>query len=56
MISGPQGDLKHTVHIGINGSHFGDLTFLGDEVQNSKNIKLDSNQKVCAKKLLGFIY
>ncbi|GLV41663.1 Activated Cdc42 kinase-like [Carabus blaptoides fortunei] len=29
MISGPQGDLKHTGHVGLDGAYFGDLSFLG---------------------------
>ncbi|ODN05514.1 Tyrosine-protein kinase PR2 [Orchesella cincta] len=31
MISGPQGDLKHTGHVGPDGQFFGDLTFLGSK-------------------------
>ncbi|KAH8040073.1 hypothetical protein HPB51_009329 [Rhipicephalus microplus] len=31
MISGPQGDLKHTGHIGLDGAFFGDVGFLGDK-------------------------
>ncbi|XP_014231363.1 tyrosine-protein kinase PR2 isoform X10 [Trichogramma pretiosum] len=29
MISSPQGDLKHTGHVGLDGAYFGDLSFLG---------------------------
>lgn len=29
MISGPQGDVKHTGHVGLDGAYFGDLSFLG---------------------------
>ncbi|XP_049796117.1 uncharacterized protein LOC126212752 [Schistocerca nitens] len=29
MISRPQGDLKHTGHVGLDGSYFGDMSFLG---------------------------
>ncbi|XP_063223749.1 activated Cdc42 kinase-like isoform X2 [Bacillus rossius redtenbacheri] len=29
MISGPQGDLKHTGHVGLDGAYFGDISFLG---------------------------
>lgn len=29
MISAPQGDLKHTGHVGLDGAYFGDLSFLG---------------------------
>lgn len=32
MISGPQGDLKHTGHVGLDGSYFGDMSFLGGKV------------------------
>ena len=35
MISGPQGDLKHTGHVGPDGNFFGDLTFLGSKVRTS---------------------
>ncbi|XP_020708632.2 uncharacterized protein LOC105687121 isoform X2 [Athalia rosae] len=29
MISSPQGDLKHTGHVGLDGAYFGDVSFLG---------------------------
>lgn len=29
MISAPQGDFKHTGHVGPDGAYFGDLSFLG---------------------------
>ena len=29
MISCPQGDLKHTGHVGLDGAYFGDISFLG---------------------------
>ncbi|XP_014281274.1 activated Cdc42 kinase-like isoform X2 [Halyomorpha halys] len=29
MISGPQGDMKHTGHVGLDGAYFGDISFLG---------------------------
>lgn len=29
MISAPQGDFKHTGHVGLDGAYFGDLSFLG---------------------------
>ena len=32
MISSPQGDLKHTGHVGLDGAYFGDVSFLGDKV------------------------
>lgn len=31
MISGPQGDCKHTGHVGLDGAFFGDISFLGDK-------------------------
>ncbi|GAB6019108.1 hypothetical protein CHUAL_000729 [Chamberlinius hualienensis] len=31
MISGPQGDLKHTGHVGVDGAFFGDVSFLSDK-------------------------
>lgn len=31
MISSPQGDLKHTGHVGLDGAYFGDISFLGDK-------------------------
>lgn len=33
MISSPQGDLKHTGHVGLDGAYFGDVAFLGDKVR-----------------------
>ncbi|XP_046397309.1 activated Cdc42 kinase-like isoform X2 [Ischnura elegans] len=32
MISSPQGDLKHTGHVGLDGAYFGDISFLGGKV------------------------
>ncbi|XP_017772695.1 PREDICTED: tyrosine-protein kinase PR2 isoform X3 [Nicrophorus vespilloides] len=29
MISAPQGDFKHTGHVGLDGAYFGDISFLG---------------------------
>lgn len=29
MISRPQGELKHTGHVGLDGAYFGDISFLG---------------------------
>lgn len=29
MISCPQGDVKHTGHVGLDGAYFGDISFLG---------------------------
>jgi len=29
MISSPQGDFKHTSHVGLDGAYFGDISFLG---------------------------
>jgi activated CDC42 kinase 1 len=34
MISAPQGDLKHTGHVGLDGAYFGDLSFLGGSKGN----------------------
>lgn len=34
MISGPQGDFKHTGHVGLDGAYFGDLSFLGGKTPN----------------------
>ena len=34
MISSPQGDLKHTGHVGLDGAYFGDVSFLGDKVRD----------------------
>ena len=34
MISAPQDDLKHTGHVGMDGTHFGDVSFLGDKVSS----------------------
>lgn len=31
MISKPQGDFKHTGHVGADGAFFGDISFLGDK-------------------------
>ncbi|KAK2705842.1 hypothetical protein QYM36_016000 [Artemia franciscana] len=31
MISCPQGDLKHTGHVGLDGAYFGDVSFLADK-------------------------
>jgi hypothetical protein len=32
MISSPQGDFKHTSHVGLDGAYFGDISFLGGKV------------------------
>ncbi|XP_066254029.1 activated Cdc42 kinase-like isoform X3 [Euwallacea similis] len=34
MISAPQGDVKHTGHVGLDGAYFGDLSFLGGSKGN----------------------
>ncbi|XP_076271126.1 activated Cdc42 kinase-like isoform X2 [Rhynchophorus ferrugineus] len=34
MISAPQGDLKHTGHVGLDGAYFGDLSFMGGSKGN----------------------
>lgn len=33
MISRPQGDFRHTGHVGLDGAFFGDVSFLGDKYQ-----------------------
>lgn len=39
MISKPQGDFKHTGHVGADGAFFGDISFLGDKyVQLPKHL------------------
>jgi len=38
MISKPQGDLKHTGHVGSDGQFFGDITFLSAKVSLSRSI------------------
>lgn len=40
MISSPQGDLKHTGHVGLDGAYFGDVSFLGDKVKTSLKARL----------------
>lgn len=34
MISAPQGDFKHTGHVGLDGAYFGDLSFMGGSKSN----------------------
>lgn len=36
MISCPQGEVKHTGHVGLDGAYFGDISFLssGAKVRN----------------------
>ena len=36
MISGPQNDLKHTGHVGIDGAYFGNIAFLSNPQTYSK--------------------
>lgn len=38
MISAPQGDFKHTGHVGLDGAYFGDLSFLGGAKGNVRMI------------------
>lgn len=38
MISRPQGDFKHTGHIGLDGAFFGDVAFLDKYDQLPKQI------------------
>lgn len=35
MISGPQNDLKHTGHVGLDGAYFGDVAFLSSSSSQS---------------------
>lgn len=35
MISCPQGDVKHTGHVGLDGAYFGDISFLGGSKVNT---------------------
>ncbi|XP_031622638.1 activated Cdc42 kinase-like [Contarinia nasturtii] len=37
MISGPQNDLKHTGHVGLDGAYFGDVAFLSSSNSQSYN-------------------
>lgn len=37
MISGPQNDLKHTGHVGLDGAYFGDVAFLSSNSQSVRN-------------------
>lgn len=43
MISGPQNDLKHTGHVGLDGAYFGDVAFLSSS---------STSQSVCNEKLV----
>lgn len=36
MISRPQGELKHTGHVGLDGAYFGDISFLGSGTKVSQ--------------------
>lgn len=38
MISGPQNDLKHTGHVGLDGAYFGDVAFLSSS-SNSQSVR-----------------
>nr|XP_050862203.1 uncharacterized protein LOC127069345 isoform X5 [Vespula vulgaris] len=40
MISSPQGDLKHTGHVGLDGAYFGDISFLGDSLWSDVNSEM----------------
>lgn len=44
MISAPQGDFKHTGHVGLDGAYFGDLSFLGGAKGNVRLILRKSMQ------------
>lgn len=39
MISGPQNDLKHTGHVGLDGAYFGDVAFLSSS-SNSQSVRI----------------
>lgn len=39
MISGPQNDLKHTGHVGLDGAYFGDVAFLSSS-SNSQSVSV----------------
>lgn len=39
MISGPQNDLKHTGHVGLDGAYFGDVAFLSSS-STSQSVSL----------------
>lgn len=39
MISGPQNDLKHTGHVGLDGAYFGDVAFLSSS-SNSQSVSI----------------
>lgn len=51
MISGPQGDFKHTGHVGLDGAYFGDVSFLGDKVQDGRFV-----QKKLDKVIVCFVF
>lgn len=42
MISGPQNDLKHTGHVGLDGAYFGDVAFLSSS-SNSQSVRNRTN-------------
>lgn len=39
MISGPQNDLKHTGHVGLDGAYFGDVAFISSS-SNSQPVSI----------------
>lgn len=41
MISGPQNDLKHTGHVGLDGAYFGDVAFLSSS-SNAQSVILET--------------
>lgn len=41
MISSPQGEVKHTGHVGLDGAYFGDLSFLGGSGSSVRSFKLN---------------
>lgn len=44
MISGPQNDLKHTGHVGLDGAYFGDVAFLSSSTQNVSFILMNGTE------------
>jgi hypothetical protein len=49
MISSPQGDFKHTSHVGLDGAYFGDISFLGGKVWFLQTTQMNQwlSTKIC---------
>ncbi|XP_057330386.1 uncharacterized protein LOC130670836 isoform X2 [Microplitis mediator] len=43
MISSPQGDLRHTGHVGLDGAYFGDISFLGESLNHENSNRDNTN-------------